>query len=250
MGIYKMKLTGTLRISDTNPLPAGVQLYRKLHDAEMSDYPLRYEPTVMGFIQQVWNSLWRTGVPEVYPYSDHRTELTKEYQLLSYRINTTENPLITANMTPQKWRAVYDDHRWGMNGSGGYEAGHGGDVHCDWINMRDLTAPPPKFDKFRGFGGQLYTGVETNGMLAIETLRVQDQAPSLEWLLARPWLYMDALNVTSNGCSKFPQGTNGNRVFVLNLSSQQEFIPLNQLQKLPLGYDVSKHDAYKIYNPV
>jgi hypothetical protein len=237
------------------------QFWVVLHDAEMGP-------------------LWRTGVPEVFVASEIKTDFTASYQRLSYDLNTTQNPLVTANMDKNKWRVFYDFMRWGMNGTGFNKSG---DPRRDYVNMRDLDKPLPKFDKARVFGGWLVTGREiysvvqtlrdaaalmvtmvrrpksligkvgmsvsslvANNRLELESLSVYDGAPTLAWLLQRPWLYGDAVNVTANGISRFPQGANGSRVFTPFVTSQKVSYPLSQLRKLPAGYDITTHNPYQV----
>lgn len=204
--------------------PASPLLWRTLHDIEMGP-------------------LTRVGVPEVYVISENKFDFTEGWQKLSYALNTTANPLISSDMDKDKWRVLYDFMRAFTNGTGFNESG---DPRRDYVNMRDLNAPYPKFDKTRICGGALVTGTVDGDYLILESLNVNNPAPSLSWLLARPWLFFDAVNVTANGISRFPQGSNGNRVFVPLLTKTVERYPLAKLKKLPAGYDVATHDAYRV----
>jgi hypothetical protein len=237
-----------------NRVVSGTQFYRVLHDAEMPDpqsimnerlYGKGFSGWVKRMVAKFFRreELWREGVPEVYILSENKTDFTAGFQLQSYALNTVANPLITASIDPLKWRVLFDFMRAFTNGTGFNESG---DPRVDFVNMRDIGAPLPKFDKARICGGALVTGVVDGNDLILETMNVYGGAPTLDWLLARPWLYFDAVNVTANGISRFPQGMNGNRVFIPLVTSQVERYPLAKLKKLPLGYDVTKHDPYKI----
>ncbi len=197
--------------SQTIPQPQYPPFWRVKHDAEMGP-------------------LWRTGVPEVFimlPVT--ATEFHKDWQLLSYTLNTIRNPIITADMTKKKWRALYDYERAFTNGTG---FGDPSDPRADWVNNININKPNPRFDKPRLCGGATVTGIIDGNDLIVKTMNV-NSVPSIEWLLARPWLYFDAVTVTKNGIGRFPQGTNGNRVFVPLVTSKEVRYPLDKLEKLP-----------------
>lgn len=213
-----------MKAQATISAPVTPSLWRVLHDAEMG-------------------SLFRVDVPEVYVIREASFNFTEGYQKLSYALNTIANPLISADMTKDKWRVLYDFMRAFANGTGFNKSG---DPRADYVNVRDLDKPLPKFDKTRICGGAMVTGTVDGNDLILDSLNVNNPVPTLAWLLARPWLYFDAVNVTANGISKFPQGTLGNRVFVPLLTEAQERYPLAKLKKLPADYNTTTHNPYQI----
>lgn len=226
----------------------------------------------------------------------------ESWQKVSYRINKTENPMISASIAKKQWRAVYGYKTAFMNGTGFDESG---DPRADFINQLNLKAPLPKWDQPRCCGGAVLTGVETysvtqlvidsfqlikaivrkprsfagkmrsamaplltNNMLVADTMNGnKDAIAAMEelrikygettpvgdpvvWLLAHPWLMFDAVNCRADGLpARFPQGTNGNRVFIPLVSSKPVQFPLNKLQKLPSFFNFATYNPYKIGYP-
>src|SRR3990167_3881241 len=129
---------GSIEISDTPVNPTLYDGWRVLHYLEYGN-PLRSRPEVELF------------------EPDHKTSFPERWQKLSYDLNTTLNPLITANMEKKKWRALYRFDKAFMNGTGFEESG---DPRADFINRLNLTSPLPKFDKPRVCGGAFLRGRE------------------------------------------------------------------------------------------
>lgn len=177
---------------------------------------------------------------------EHKTEFGRGYQILSYQVNTPENPLCTRVMSPEQWRVLWGTGEAWMNGTGFNEPG---EPRADWVNMRDMKSDNPKLDKVRVPCGALVTGTMDGEWLWVETLRVQDPPPILGWLINRPWLLWDAVVVGADGRNirRFPQNGNGeSRVFVVLPTSQPVRIHVSKLEMLPLGYDYTKHDPYRV----
>lgn len=177
---------------------------------------------------------------------EHKTEFGRGFQLVSYQINTPSNPNCTRAMDREQWRVLWGSGEAWMNGTGYNEVG---DPRADWVNMRDTTFDNPKLDKARVPCGALVTGKLEGEWLWMETLRVQDATPSLEWLIDRPWLLWDAVVVGEDGRNirRFPQNGNGeSRVFVVLPTTQAVRINISKLEMLPTGYDYMRHDPYRV----
>ena len=174
-------------------------LYRVLHDVEMGP-------------------IWRSSLPEVFPLNGNRTPFGKDWQILSYVMNPA--------MTGQKWRSLYAHNRAFNNGTGF----NGPDPKADYVNSMDLSAPLPAWDKTRVCGGAVVTGTVVGPDLIIDILDGKEVAPSLEWLMARPWYYFTAVNVTGGGITNFPQN-DGRPCLVPLVGSGIAKYPVAKLQK-------------------
>lgn len=197
--------------------PVLPPLFRVLHDKELGE-------------------LWRPNLPEVHPLFDqHFTPFTESWQRLSYEMNT---------LTKNKWTAVYSFERAFTNSNG---FGKPGDPRRNYIKMEDLQEPLPKVEALV-CGGAVLTGKVSGDYLYVETLNGRNPAPSLDWLLERPWLYFDAITVDSNGTPRrFPQA-DGRQVLIPLVADRNRYpdvlIPLRKLQKWTgPGWP----DPYKVY---
>lgn len=178
------------------------QLYRVKHDLEMGP-------------------LWRTNVPEVYPLNGNSTPFGEDWQFLTFAMC----PGITGN----HWRSVYGTATAFMNGTG-----YGGSSpRADFVNGLNLSAALPRWDKTRVCGGAVVTGVESGANLIVSILDGTGPAPTLDWIMARPWYRFHAITVYSDGhVGEFPQN---NPVYVPLVGSGVATLPLVNLEKLPLG---------------
>lgn len=168
---------------------------------------------------QELGSLWRTGVPEVFVLNERRTPFGESWQRLSFALNP--------GMTGERWRALYDYQRAFTNGTGFDK-----DPRADYVNGRDLGAGLPAWDKTRVCGGATVTGFVDGGDLVVGILDGNQPAPALGWLLAHPWLYFHAVNVTAGGITRFPQNE-GRPVLVPLVGSGVARIPLSQVERVP-----------------
>src|SRR3990167_4783933 len=101
-------------------------------------------------------ALWRVA-PEVMQLEpEHRTEFGQADQILSYQINTTVNPLITADIEKKKWRVLHNHERAFHNGGVGFD---GGQPLADYVNRTNLTSPNPKWHRPLVCGGAFLHGV-------------------------------------------------------------------------------------------
>ena len=161
---------------------------------------------------------WRRGLPEVFILNSNATPFGRDWQLLSYALNP--------GMDKKKWRAVYAYNRAFNNGCGFNDDT---DPRADYVNGLDLAAPLPKWDKTRVCGGATITGRVDGNELVVEIMDGRGPAPSLEWLLARPWLYFKAINAGT--LSNFPQG-GGLPVYIPLVGSGEARYPLAGLEEL------------------
>ncbi len=198
--------------------PPPVPIWRVRHDVE----------TIKGN--------WRPNLPEVHQlFDNHFTPFSESWQRLSYDLN---------NLSRDKWTAVYTYERAFTNGNGFAKPG---DPRRNYIKMEDLTEPLPKVEALV-CGGAGLTGKVSGDYLIVETLNGRSTAPSLAWLLARPWLYFDAVTVDGNGVPRrFPQG-GGERVLIPLIADRTRYpqvvIPLTKLAKWS---GPGMPDAYKVY---
>jgi len=168
---------------------------------------------------------WRDNLPEVNPlFPNHFVEFGRDFQLLERELNWV--------LSGQEWRAV---HTWqrAFNNQQGYD--RPGDPRADWINMRDLTYDPPRQEVLVCGGAILKRKFIDDAYLYPEYINTNRPAPTLEWLLKRPYLFFDAVNIdwTSDGAKirRFPQG-DGHRVFILLLASKPIRIPLSKVTQV------------------
>jgi hypothetical protein len=201
-----------ITISGSLSLGARPPIFRVLHDIELGP-------------------LWRQNVPEVFPLNGNRTPFGRDWQLLSYAMNP--------KMTGQKWRSLYAYNRAFTNGTGF----NGPEPKADHVNGFDLDAPEPAWDKARFCGGAGVSGTVLGPDLIVEILDGNAAPPTLEWLMARPWLYFHAVNVTADAITKFPQN-DGRPVLVPLVGSGVAKYPLSKLQRWTAP---ELPDPYRIY---
>lgn len=190
------------------PAPA-VPLWRVLHDAELPDSlrPVRNWPT--------------DGVPEVYWGNREQTPFGKSWQLLSYAMNP--------GMDPLRWRILYEYDTAFCNGTGFNEPGS---PRADYVNGRDLAAKDPMWQSLLFCGGATPTGQVDGADLIIDHLDGFGPAPTLEWIMARPQYFFEALIVYQDGhLSKFPYN-DGRPVLVPLVGSGVARYPLSKLVRV------------------
>lgn len=179
----------------------SIKLWRVLHDAERP------------------GGIWRDGLPEVFVLNELHTPFGPDWQRLSYALNP--------GMTGDKWRSLYANNRALTNGSGF----NGVQPRADHVNMRDLDAPLPAWDKTRLCGGATITGSIAGNELEVLIMDGRGPAPSLSWLQARPWLFYHGVNSTINGITRFPQN-DGRDCLVPLAGTRPAFISLDDLQQV------------------
>jgi hypothetical protein len=182
--------------------PAYPPLWRIKHDIEMG-------------------GIWRGGLPEVFPLNGDVTPFGKGWQKLTYAMNP--------GILKKKWRAVYRFDKAFMNKTGFDRPGY---PKADFINNVDLTSPLPKWDKTRVCGGATVTGHVEGAYLVIDILDGHTVAPTLEWILARPWYFFHAVNCASDGhITNFPQN-DGRPVLVPLVGHGVAKIALSKVQQV------------------
>lgn len=206
---------------------SGRKLYRVLHDIELG--PLQ-----------------RFNTPEVIvpPLNAERTPFGADWQRLSFALNP--------GMSGDKWRSLYGNHR-AFNNNCGFPQNADDGPHADYVNMRDLDASDPCWDKTHGCCGATLSGEEDGDDLIVEILEGFGPAPDLEYLRQRPWLWFHAVNVnppsTNNpsGISRFAQN-DGRPCIVPLVGSGVARIELYRVQRVPtiadpyvLGYRPSPY---------
>jgi len=164
-----------------------------------------------------WKFLHRTeggrynpnDMPEVRnAIEDVVTEMTREIQLLAWGVMKAINPALQ----DKKFPALHTDHT-AMNNK--KPNGYNDDPafrHTDWINETasyNQGLSNPRYDKTRGYGGQLIQADDEGSVLRVVPGRHcidPRNLPTVEEVIARRW-YSRAVNVNANGTvSDFAQG--------------------------------------------
>lgn len=185
------------------------QLWRVRHDIELGP-------------------LWRPRLPEVFPFfPNHFTPFPEAWQRLSFAMNP--------HLTPERWTSVYSNARAFTNGNG---YGDDTDPRANYITGENLTCALPKVECLT-CGGALLAGRVEGINFVPETLNGRLAPPSLEWLLARPWLYFHAVTVDQNGTPRmFPQG-DMKPVLIPFIADRNRYpvitISLSKLEKLDMS---------------
>jgi hypothetical protein len=148
-----------------------------------------------------YQKIWRFDVPEVFHFDRAQaTKLTAAWQKLIMALNP--------GMTGGGFRSLLKYDRAFTNFTGFDQPGK--PPRADFINHRDTNASPPVVDKARVCGGAILHGTLKGAVLTVETLNGLKPPPSLKYVLARPWLYFEAIVVKADGTNDpFPQ--NGGR---------------------------------------
>jgi hypothetical protein len=233
-----IKSSEAVPVPDPLPLPEGVTLWRVLQDQELWKKGILDRRNSEG----VW--YWRMGLPEVFTFDgSHMTYMRRWLQELAFALNP--------GMLPKGFRTLYDVRRAFTNGTGFDTIHTPGSAdylaRADYINDLDLDHSDPRFDKSRVCGGALLAGKVSGDWLEVDTLKI-NQPVTLEWLLARPWLYFTATTVSRNSTpdqelvGNFPQ--NGGRAcWVPLVTTTPVRYPLQYLQRwvapeLPSPYTI------------
>jgi hypothetical protein len=206
------------------------QFYRVPHDIERFDWnskDFRYGGD--GYVEgPVRNPATVEPQPEVYRYDpDHHVVLDCGWQLLWRNLNPKLSAL--------KWSKLLGNGLAWCNGSG-----FPGHHNC--ILHEEVTQDYPRFDQARTCGGAILTGEERDGLLYIETLKISQSIPSVEEVMSKPWLWYWGTSINPEGNIRIitREGMNGSLygVIIPNLTEKQVTLPLNELDKLPLGQEL------------
>jgi len=215
--------------------PPPEQWYAVMHDKERYVWGLDYQNEENGY-------LWREKLPEVYWCPpQHTVTMNKEVQELCYGLFRYGAPSMSESDAKKRYRVIYRTDKAFTNKTG-YPTPTFGGPRSDYINMLDLTSEHPKLDKPRFCGGALIRGQEMGGELLVKTID-SNNLPSLDYVI-KERLYFTAVSVEVNFASDFNQGM-GEPVFIPLISKVPVSYPLKFLRKLPLGYDVEKHDPHQ-----
>lgn len=179
-------------------------------------------------------TLWRPNLPEVFPFlPNHYSFFGRRWQLLEKQLNPV--------MTNSKWHNLHlggndGDDATAFNNRQGFEMR--GDPRVDFVNGKDLGAPLPKQEALVCGGAILAQKYIQDNYLYCEYIDANAPAPTLQYVLDRPWLYFDAVTVRNsvNGIviGRFPHA-DGERVFILLLAHQPIKIHLSKVTRLPYG---------------
>ena len=171
----------------------------------------------------------KTSRPEVWPlFPNQFTDFRREWQLLSRAMNP--------RISDAKWTVVYGHGLWIANGQG---FGMPNSPRVNFVTGENLGAPYPKCELLT-CGGSLLTGTVVGNDLRVSVLDGLGTPPSLEWILARPWYYVTAVQwYTSGAIGRFPQGEqpDGSVVPIIHplIGDPKRYpnitIPLNCLEK-------------------
>lgn len=176
----------------------------------------------LGEIRNVTASNGAPQIQRMEPY--HMTRFTRGWQELSFEMNNTNG----LSMTSQKWTSLYDWERVITNEQG---MGKPGDPRVNYIEGTNIGAELPKVASLL-FGGNVITGASDGAYLWVETLDASGPPPSLEYILARRWLYSIGTNVSKNGSvGRLPQGS-GRDVLLPIYASKPVKFPLSKLRRL------------------
>ncbi|HEY6020076.1 MAG TPA: hypothetical protein VIY48_09285 [Candidatus Paceibacterota bacterium] len=131
-------------------------------------------------------TIWRPNLPEVFRLDpDHHVILTEAIQWLIRNMNP--------QLTDDQWRAVFGNATAFTNRTG-FPGRH------DYINKMDVNAHDPTFDQARVCGGALLKGIKGRDLkgdpaLIIEAIDTRKPLPTAEYVMKRPWLYFEAINI-------------------------------------------------------
>lgn len=169
---------------------------------------------------------WRDNLPEVNPlFPNHFVEFRKDHQLLERELNW--------HLSGMDWRDV---HTWqrGFNNQQGYD--RPGDPRADWVNRKDITRDNPRQEVLVCGGAYLKRKHIDSTYLYPEYIDARRPAPTLEWLLKRPYLYFTAVNIdwTLSGAA-IRRFLNGKQAFILLLANQPIRIPLTKVTHMKRG---------------
>lgn len=219
---------------DVEPVIEPLQLYRRPHDVEIVNYDLsnkfqgrvyrgdgHWDGPVRGVVRDSGKAL-----PEVYRIlPDQVTPLYDRWIHLWRDLNP--------DLDDNHFCTLLGNNLWLTNGTG-------------WPGRRnvilgqDLDAAFPAFHAPITTGGSVHKGIEKDGNLQIESLLVDQPTPTVEYVLARPWLWFWGTAVTTSGRVNMITRKNRSGVYipvrVPFITSQPVYLPLNQLDKLEPGY--------------
>lgn len=217
-GIYG----GVLRKIDQN------QYYRVPHDKE------RYSDGRYGG-DGFWGGKVRDRadkpIPEVYRlYPDQTTPIDCKWLKLWWAIN----PLLDR----EHFQLMLDDHWMLCNGTGFPSR-----YNCLTGKPGDDPDDKNKNPAFHGAlicGGAAVKGKVLGNNLYLDTLIISDPLPTKEYLLENKHLWYYATSVASSGNVTYSTftGIDGNRqrLRIPILTTERVYIPLRELDKLPLGF--------------
>jgi len=124
---------------------------------------------------------WRANLPEVFRLDpDLHVILTEPLQRLWRGMNP--------QLTDDQWRRCLGNTLAFTNGTG-FPGRH------DYINNMDVNEKDPAFDQMRVCGGAFLTGTPSGSRLLIDAIDTRKPIPSVEYVMARRFLWFEAVNV-------------------------------------------------------
>ncbi len=130
---------------------------------------------------QMFPRLWRPNLPEVFRLDpDAHVVLTEPMQ----RLWRAMNP----QLTNDQWRRCLGNDLAFTNNGTGFPG------HADYINGVELDKSDPRFDQMRVCGGAFLAGSPFGRALLIDAIDVRKPLPTAHYVMARPWLYFEAVN--------------------------------------------------------
>lgn len=222
-----------IKISTTKtPTLPAVRLYRQPHDVEIIHYdePENWAYGGDGYRRgAVRNVAEDSPKPEVYRFkdSDFQTPISCAWITLWRNMNPMLTDISFSSL-------LASGLAW-MNNTGA-------PPHSNCVINYVGDGKDPSFHTPIRNGGQVFTGVEQNGFLLVESLLTSSPVPSAAWVIARPWLWGWGVSVKPNGDINYivRKGRDGtmHNVRVPLITKLPVKIRLEELHKLPLGTPV------------
>ena len=207
---------------DPQPDFSNRRLFRVLHDHERPAWGTQEArwgmPEVFVLVAPKKNN------PNVYRECEVNVPATRAIQNMMWELFKEGTPDFSEEKRLKAFKQVYASGRAFMNFNGM-------DKGANYINNENLDASLPNFDKVRVCGGATISGEVVGNMLKVDTLK---GPATLEYLLARPWLYFDAITVEARP-SPFPQASYDdiyNRAYIPLISEVDVYYPLEELEEV------------------
>lgn len=233
--------------------PSKGALYRHLTDYEIAKRwkALEISHPLNPQYNHVYDWNWRDGLPMVYQLDDgNGVEWSESWQRLSFEMN--------AGIDPVKWtRSCWHDIAFHNKPENGF-TDDPKLLKRNYITGDDVkTGLPLTQDKVRVCGNAVVMVTRIEGLFGvIETLDGNKEAPSLNQVMSRPWLWFHAVNTHMNRATKMPNISpflfNAPKPYLFPLISRTEirvFMPaLQTISECPPNPDIHYPvDPYKTY---
>jgi len=209
---------------EPEPVPSTRRLFRVLHDHERP--PWGTEEPRWG-MPEVYNlQAPKPNNPNAFDDCEVNVPATRAIQTMMWEIFKHGTPDFSEARQLKAFKRVYGSGRAFMNHNGM-------DTGANYINNENLDAKLPNFDKVRLCGGATVSGEVIGKWLKVDTL---ESAVTLEYLLARPWLYFEAI-VVERRPKPFPQVEDVeldiyNRAYIPLISAVPGYLLLENLEEV------------------